>query len=275
MHHGLRPWNANQAVQGALAAFVKDTTGVFRPSNGLLYLKNSNNTGFADIAINYGIASDYPVVGDWDGNGTATIGIYRNGIFYLRNSNTIGFADIVVPWHTCDQPRGGRNNDGGIRSGSFARTFLLRNSNDAGAPELSFGLGNPGDVGIAGDWNGDGTDTTGVFRPINGIIFLKNTNDTGFADIALNYGIPGDKPVMGDWNNDGIDTIGVYRNGQFCCATPTGRFADRCLPPYSVTPIAATGMQLISIAAILSLENMAFPLRHSHVLTVKGNVGRL
>jgi hypothetical protein len=70
-------------------------------------------------------------------------------------------------------------------------------------------------VGIAGDWNGDGKDTTGVFRPVNGIIFLKNTNTTGFADIAINYGSPGDKPVTGDWNDDQIDTIGVYRSGIF------------------------------------------------------------
>ena len=69
--------------------------------------------------------------------------------------------------------------------------------------------------GLAGDWDGDGKDTTGVFRPINGILFLKNTNETGFADIALNYGLPGDKPVTGDWNNDGVDTIGVYRGGTF------------------------------------------------------------
>ena len=59
------------------AAVCAFTVGVFRPSNGLLYLKNSNTTGFADIAINYGLGGDYPVVGDWDGNGTATIGIYR------------------------------------------------------------------------------------------------------------------------------------------------------------------------------------------------------
>jgi hypothetical protein len=72
-----------------------------------------------------------------------------------------------------------------------------------------------GDVGIAGDWNGDGSDTVGVFRPSNGVIFLKNTNETGIADAALNYGLAGDQPVTGDWNNDGIDTIGVYRQGKF------------------------------------------------------------
>ncbi len=72
-----------------------DTTGVFRPSNGALYLKNTNVTGFADIQINYGLPGDKPVTGDWDNDGVDTIGIYRNGQFYLRNSNTIGFADLV------------------------------------------------------------------------------------------------------------------------------------------------------------------------------------
>ena len=196
----------------------RDTTGVFRPSNGLLYLKNTNATGFADVALNYGIPGDDPVVGDWDGNGTATIGVYRNGTFYLRNSNTIGFADIVFAFGLPgDQPVAGDwNGDGKDTIGVYRNgTFYLRNSNSPGNPQLSFSLGNPGDVGIAGDWNGDGKDTTGVFRPSNGLLYLKNTNSTGFADIAINYGAPGDQPVTGDWNNDGIDTIGVYRNGTF------------------------------------------------------------
>ncbi len=195
-----------------------DTTGVFRPGNGLLYLKNANTSGFADVAINYGLGGDYPVAGDWDGNGTATIGIYRNGIFFLRNSNTLGYADLVIPFGTPgDQPVvGDWDGDGVDTIGVYSNgQFLLRNTNTAGAADMSFYLGNPGDVGIAGDWNGDGSDTTGVFRPSNGVIFLKNLNTSGFADIAINYGLAGDMPVAGDWNNDGIDTIGVYRNAQF------------------------------------------------------------
>ena len=92
-----------------------DTTGVFRPSNGLLYLKNLNITGFADVAINYGLGGDYPVVGDWDGDGTATIGIYRGGSFYLSNSNTVGFADWVFPFGQAgDQPIAGDWDGDGI-----------------------------------------------------------------------------------------------------------------------------------------------------------------
>ena len=198
-----------------------DTTGVFRPSNGLLYLKHQNTTGFADVEINYGIGGDYPVVGDWDeniGEDTVTIGVYRNGTFYLRNSNTIGFADIVFPFGMPgDQPVAGDWDGDGVDTVGVYRngTFFLRNENFAGAPDMIFGLGVPGDIAIAGDWDGDGKDTTGVFRPSNGALYLKNTNATGFADIQINYGIAGDKPVTGDWDYDGIDTIGVYRNGTF------------------------------------------------------------
>jgi hypothetical protein len=212
------------------AALCAVTAGVFRPSNGALYLKNSNTTGFADVQINYGIAGDYPIAGDWDGNGTATIGIYRNGVFYLRNSNTIGFADVVFAFGMPgDQPIAGDwDNNGTDTIGVYRNgAFFLRNSNSTGPAEMIFGLGIAGDVGIAGDWNHDGFDTTGVFRPSNGALYLKDTNTTGFADIQINYGIPGDKPVVGDWNNDGTDTIGVYRNGTFYLRnTNTIGFAD-------------------------------------------------
>lgn len=210
-----------------------DTTGVFRPSNGALYLKNKNETGFADVQINYGLGGDFPVVGDWDGDGDVTIGIYRGGQFYLRNRNTIGFADIVFPFGTPgDQPIAGDWNGDGVDTVGVYRSatgqFFLRNSNTPGSPDLAFALGIPGDIGIAGDWNGDDIVTTGVFRPSNGALFLKNTNTTGFAEIQINYGLPGDFPVVGDWDGNGTTTIGVYRNAQFFIRNSnTIGFADK------------------------------------------------
>jgi hypothetical protein len=223
LNRGYSNVTSNMTAQNYTATFNNApvcavTVGVFRPSNGLLFLRNSNTSGFADVALNYGLPGDVPVVGDWDGNGTATIGVYRNGTFYLRNENTIGFAEIVFAFgNPGDRPVAGDwNNDGVDTIGVYRNgIFYLRNSNSQGNPDLSFGLGNPGDQPVAGDWNNDGFDTTGVFRPSNGLIFLKNSNTTGFADVALNYGLPGDQPVMGDWNNDGTDTPGVYRNGTF------------------------------------------------------------
>jgi hypothetical protein len=198
----------------------RKTVGVFRPTNGITYMRNSNTGGFADIDMVYGVNGDTSFAGDWNGDKIDSIGIYRNGVFYLRNSNTTGPADIVFAFGAQgDQPVAGDWNGDGIDTiGVYRPTtgvFMLRNSNSAGAPDTVFVLGNPGDVAIAGDWNGDGVTTTGVFRPTNGIVYLKNANTTGDANIYLVYGVAGDKPVAGDWDGDGQDSIGIYREGVF------------------------------------------------------------
>jgi hypothetical protein len=208
------------------------TTGVFRPSNAILYLKNQNTSGFADIFIpGYGLAGDVAVVGDWNGDGVDTIGVFRSGTFFLRNSNNSGFGDITVAYGQAgDLPVVGDWDGDGIDTVGFYRggAFYLRNTNTTGDPQLVFSLGNPGDVPIAGDWNRDGIDTVGVFRPSNAILYLKNTNVEGFADVFIpGYGIAGDAPVTGDWNGDGTDTIGVYRGGTFFLRnTNDSGFAD-------------------------------------------------
>lgn len=210
----------------------KKTVGVFRSSNGITYLKNSNTGGVADINMVYGVSGDKSFAGDWDGDGVDSMGIYRNGVFYLRNSNTTGPASMVFAFGSPgDQPIAGDWNGDGIDTIGIYRPsnglFLLRNSNSAGEPDLVFVLGNPGDVAIAGDWDGDGITTTGVFRPTNGIVYLKNTNQSGNADIYLVYGVAGDKPLAGDWDGDGKDSIGIYRNGVFYLRNSnTQGFAD-------------------------------------------------
>ena len=72
-------------------------------------------------------------------------------------------------------------------------------------------LGSPGDMPIVGDWDGDGTDGVGVFRPSNGLIYLRNSLTSGFADFTMVLGSPGDVGIAGDWNGDGKDSPGVYR----------------------------------------------------------------
>jgi hypothetical protein len=98
--------------------------------------------------------------------------------------------------------------------------YMLRNTNSEGLSDVSFGLTSQqaGDLPVSGDWNNDGTDTTGFYRPSNATFYLRNSNSTGSADIVFAYGNgAGDLPVVGDWNEDGTDTIGVYRssNGTF------------------------------------------------------------
>lgn len=71
--------------------------------------------------------------------------------------------------------------------------------------------GVPGDVPLLCDWDGDGIDTIGIYRPNEGFVYLRDSNSLGFADTDFYYGIPTDIPLCGDWDGDGVDTVGIYR----------------------------------------------------------------
>ncbi len=179
-----------------------DTVGMFRPSNGFVYLRNSNDFGAADVTFWYGIGGDVPFVGDWDGDGCDTMGIYRNGRVYLRNSNDTGFADLNFFYGVpSDTPFAGDwDNDGidtvGLHRESTGYVFL-RNSLSAGFAHMEFFFGNPGDQVIAADWNGDGTDTVAIYRPDEARFYISNINATGFAEFDFRFGNRHLEPVAG------------------------------------------------------------------------------
>lgn len=203
-----------------LVAPPDTTTGVFRPTNGNLYRKLDNSTGTADITLDYGLAGDQPVTGDWTGKNYRSIGIYRGGSFYLRNTNTTGPADLVIPFGTSgDIPVVGDWTNKGYESIGVFRpstgAWYLRNTNTAGSPDIALHFGTSGDLPVVGDWDGDGTDTIGVFRPSTGQFFLRNTNTTGPADVVFSFGASGDLPTTGDWTGKGYDSVGIYRGGRF------------------------------------------------------------
>lgn len=210
-----------------------DTVGVFRPSNGVIYLKNTNTAGFADIETLYGQGGDVAIAGDWDGDGTDGFGIYRNGVFYLRNATSPGFADVILPFGIpTDLPVAGDWDGDGDDTPGVYRDGIFHIIDSVTAPVVtSFSLGTVGDTPIAGDWDGDGRDGPGVFRPSNGLIYLKQEATSGFADIETIFGQAGDLPVAGDWDGDGDDTFGIYRDGSFYLRNETSPgFADFVFP---------------------------------------------
>jgi hypothetical protein len=98
---------------------------------------------------------------------------------------------------------------------------------------LQFDFGNPTDLPVFGDWNGDGNRTAAVFRPVTDTWYLTNTDDASDPPQVLTYGNSGDQPLSGDWNGTGTETIGVYRpsNATFYLryANTTGA-ADLAIP---------------------------------------------
>ncbi|MBT8249972.1 MAG: DUF3152 domain-containing protein [Acidimicrobiia bacterium] len=72
--------------------------GLHRDTTGLVYMRTSHDTGFANTAFVYGNPEDRVLAGDWTGDGTETVGVYRpgEGTIYLRHSNTFGVADETI-----------------------------------------------------------------------------------------------------------------------------------------------------------------------------------
>ncbi|MBT8215536.1 MAG: SGNH/GDSL hydrolase family protein [Acidimicrobiia bacterium] len=75
----------------------------------------------------------------------------------------------------------------------------------------AFFYGIPGDLPLFGDWDCDGVETVGMYRPDTGFVYLRNVNRFGVADQTFFYGVPGDVPVAGDWDGDGCDTLAIFR----------------------------------------------------------------
>lgn len=84
-----------------------------------------------------------------------------------------------------------------------------------GVGEHTFHFGDPGDIPIAGDFDGDGKDTISIYRPSTGEVHITNTlppNGGALeAEVSYVFGDPGDKPFAGDFDGDGKDTIGLHR----------------------------------------------------------------
>ena len=89
--------------------------------------------------------------------------------------------------------------------------WTLRLGEGAG---YDFYYGVPGDLAMMCDWDGDGVDTVGLYRPYSGFVYLRNSNTIGFADVDFYFGIPTDQPVCGDWDGDGVDSVGIFRGGE-------------------------------------------------------------
>ena len=203
-----------------IPAVAGDTPGTVDRSLGTWTLRAENG---GVTTIGYGVPQDFPVMGDWDCDGTDTPGLYRrsDGFAYLRNSNTTGIADVTflfgIPG---DIPLAGDFDGDGcdtlsIYRPSEARFYIINklgsNGGGLGFADYSYLYGVYGDVPYVGDWNGDDIDTPGLRRSSNGFVYLRNSNTQGVADLDFFYGINGDIVFSGDWNDDGIDTIGLFR----------------------------------------------------------------
>lgn len=199
------------------------STGIVavNPNTAIWYIRGSASAGIPNLGtFVYGLGGWIPLLGDWDGNGNATVGMFDPGTatFYLRNENNAGLPDAgtfhfgLARWKPVV---GDWNGDGKDTIGVYdpsTGTFYLRDDNTAGAADAGvFRYGAGGWTPLAGDWNGDGKTTIGVFNPATASFYLRDENSAGAPDAGqFGYGLPGWTPLVGDWNGNGSATVGVY-----------------------------------------------------------------
>ncbi len=116
--------------------------------------------GSPTVVFSYGRTTDFPVVGDWDGDGVDTAGVTRQPNRWLLTNNPL--------------------------NGGTAQLDFAYGSSDPRIQELN----------VPGDWDSNGTDTPGVLRnvPASQAVggfpqwLLRNSNTGGAATVSFRYG---------------------------------------------------------------------------------------
>ncbi|MEM7314937.1 MAG: SdrD B-like domain-containing protein, partial [Planctomycetota bacterium] len=125
-----------------------------------------------DRVFQFGKATHQPVVGDWDGNGVATIGVFVDGIWQLD-------VDGNGHWNRKDE-------------------------------RIEFGKA--GDVAFVGDFNGDGKADLAILRDGVLIVDSNGNRKLDSSDQRIAVEGSGAEMVVGDFNGDGRDEVKMAAN---------------------------------------------------------------
>lgn len=181
-----------------------DDIGGFNPENNVFYLyelnlERSSAESFKDVP--FGVTGDIPFIGDWNGDGKDELGVFRSPCPGNLHTNAFYF-DLELT---------GGQHDLGVTG--------------ADGKLQPYEYGDIGDYPVIGDWDGNGDDDIGVFRPSDQEFYRDSkipVNPDMSADITAIIHIYGSRegdddynPVL-DVNSDGIinisDIVGALKD---------------------------------------------------------------
>ncbi len=179
--------------------------------------------GQADTSI-FRILARKPAIGDFDGDGTSDLTIYRpsDGGWYTKRS-TQGFSNAGASFFqwglSTDIPLKADFDGDGISDlviyrpsdgGWYIRYSSMGYSTSAWA-YYQWGLSS--DIPIPADFDGDGRTDLAIYRPSDGGWYIRYSS-LGYSSTQWAYfqwGLSTDLPLAGDFDGDGRTDLTVYR----------------------------------------------------------------
>ncbi len=201
------------AVEDANAnAIAPADLAVWRPSTGTWWVMGGA-AGSQPATQGWGLPTDTPVPGDYDGDGKTDFSVFRpsTGEWFVLRSSDLAWSvwawglssDIRVP---ADYDGDGRT-DRAVWRPSAGVWYIVRSSDQA---TVYYPHGAFGDAPAPADYDGDGRADLAVWRRSDRKFYAVNSSDGGGVTLAIAQ--PGSQPVSADYDGDGKADHAI-RNG--------------------------------------------------------------
>ena len=198
--------NANAAPPADLA--------IWRPGDGNWWVMGQ--TGSQQVTQQWGVSTDKPVPGDYDGDGKTDFAVFRpsDGVWYVINSS--GGYNYISFGQAGDIPAQADFDGDGKTDAAFYRpdtsthlaTWYIRRSSDGNFYSQQFGIDT--DLPAAADYDGDGKADIGVWR--NSATAFYSVNSSNYQVQTPTLSQSGDKTVSADYDGDGKADYAVYNS---------------------------------------------------------------
>ncbi len=210
----------DQGLRYAVRPFDLDGDGktdfaIYRPNGdgagtSKWYILNSSSGGNAQQL--FGLSTDVPVPGDYNGDGVSEIAVFRGseGRWYISNGSAQNFnvvqwgvnGDIPTP---ADYDGDGKTDIAVWRPSNGV--WYIRQSSTGNLSASAFGTS--GDKVVPGDYDGDGKTDVAVWRPTSGVWYALRSSDGSL--LSVQWGVNTDKLVPGYYDADQKLDIAVWR----------------------------------------------------------------
>jgi len=166
----------------------KTDISIFRPSTRVWWILNSSNGGVQ--TFQFGNPGDRLAPGKYSGLGTAGNPIRPNGATEVGTWSPMQGQWCVYERNPAPPP---------------APPFIY----------VCYSIGNPNDIVVSGDFDGDEKDDAAVFCGDQMVWIIRNSSNG--QQITKQFGLSTDSPVPADYDGDGKTDIAIFRpsNGQW------------------------------------------------------------